>query len=346
MDVDVKKIEEDINRLNNMLLRCGSYTKYELICYSLEGLISVYETITGGGCFKINYNMYYENMRMVKQNRDIKKDYKKILEILPGYESLSKNVSDEFAKSNIEYYKKYFPKMSEKEFFDILRSFLASYSTDLEKEFELTLKRIYRSNLKEEDNNFIYYIPSLDQSHVFTEASNDVDGLLVTLHELGHSYMYKRFQTKSNCELYDSYYKEAFPMFLEMAFIDYLVKCNLRLKDTQTFLNDRLYFIRDTFQMFDLLKEEVTMYPKSVMIREIGDIKELMLYGGSGVISLEIAEQYEDNPHEIRKDISNFILAESNYNNKDTLGNLGMTFEDIIECRALKKRINSIKKID
>lgn len=344
MNEEIERIEEDIKKLNNMLLRCGSYTKYELTIYSIECLIAVYEIITGyRENFKINYNMYYENMRMVKQNRDIKKDYQKILEILPGYERLSKNVSDEFSESNIDYYKKYFSEMSEKEFFDILRSFLVSYSSDLEKEFEFASKRIYRSNL--EDNNFIYYIPSLEQSHIFTKSSNNVDGLLIIAHELGHSYMYKKFQTKNNCELYDSYYREAFPMFLEMAFTDYLVKNRIKIKDTQTFLNDRLYYIRDTFEMFDFLKNDAKPYSKSVMKREISDIKEIMLYGGSGIISLEMAEQYRDNPIEARNDITNFILAENNYDKEDTLRNLQMSFDDVIECKALRKRINEIKKL-
>lgn len=325
MNWDLEVLRNKRNILTTKMLNCQNEEEKEEL--KKEALIfsDMIESITCSAINKMRHNPKIE----IKEETTNKKC------------QFFKNALPEIAlnSSILEYSKKlpmYFftkSKISEEEYLKIVEGFLSTFKLDLQSLYnEMYLKQ--KINVSKRDFfkslGICYYFPSLGESYINVTNNSTVNDAVVLPHELGHAYLLNGSNYEQKYNMITSSLGESFPMFIQLAFYDYLkstkyfknainMERNFLENLTSVYeMNSELYIHADNVKNID--NRFINSYHKifsensaNYFLSKILAYYLINLYRNNNMDKiLEFAKAYkEGTEYEFFKNISNRLFLES-----------------------------------
>lgn len=347
MQIDLEKLKNEIKYLCRSLYRAKSFSQYREIVYALDNLLEIYQLLTGEELdTQIFINPYYESMF------DRKKDYRyslvqNYLINLNQHLNLSKKVIDTYNDTGFIYYdrEKSQSKLRKTDMIDLIRTFLNSYDSSLDKLFINMIDGSINACGGTSITDVTFKIPKLSKSYILVDYNLTIEGAATIIHELGHAYFNKLFDNISFNQItkvYDYYFFEVFSMYLEKVFIEYLINHNIYVKDAYLSENFSLYALLDNFMVIDELKD--VFDNEYVEEEDIDEIYNSLIYSYGDIISLELFDKYEQDSELTRHNVKKFITSQGILHGDELLNLIGISQSDLESCKVLRKNLKKHNK--
>lgn len=375
-DEQKKLLEYHLKKLNNEYARANTISKkkkiasqlktFENMCfYHLFELIDILklEWLEDPQIHKLENYQPEKFISILKENNEF-------------YNRLSNRIINVYTKLEYPFYKDYYKSgkishcknLPQKELDEIILEFIKEYDKEL---FEnIVNKNVF---LQESDNwiGKVNFFPSLQDTYMF--LSNTWEKSIVfntgAVHEYGHIFEINLdFQTK-NFNYQKSYryspFGEVSSIFFEYAFLMYLKKNKLYEDAADAFLN-YCYFIPlfEEFVTINILtqinnNQENIIITDDTLIARINKIKEntnyydflkdnkvinyrkTYLYGIGKLMAIYLYDNYEKDPETFKKEFRNSLLAYHLINNLTSFNNVGVSEEELLSCKKLRKTLEN-----
>lgn len=224
----------------------------------------------------------------------------------------------------------------------------------------------------------LYTLPIFKKYIIHLNTANDQDlfYVIAAVHEMGHAYEKEIFFGNGEVNLLDMY-KETFfyevcSSFFEYTFINYLNENNYYPKEIKYEYN--LYYLellKDAFKTYSIclngiddtndsyyikldnkdkmkeiekLKESLNYYEKLPNYNDKLSILDSVIYFVGEILAINLYDKYKDNPKEFMK---NFNTALVNYPRTglfDSFEVVGITKDELLSGKVLKKELNKFIK--
>lgn len=351
MQIDLENLKKEIQHLCTLSYKCKSFTQYFKIKNDFENLTGIYKLMQGEDIdMKLCTDAYYE-LLMDKHVGYRYKLIEKYAVDIDQHSRIAKNVISTFNNLHFIRRKPRLQNLSERDIIDLIREFLNSYDSNLDKIFmDIKDKMINQSN-KKDSENFTASINVLPKSYITLETNHTIEGASTIIHELGHAYYNKIFENisyKQQVKSYEDYFYEAFSMFLENLFVKFLLENNIRTNEAHYIQN---IFFDNLWEFFFIIKVLKPMIKTQYIDdEEINLICSALIYGYGGIVALELLDKYNQDSELTKYNIRRFILSQGILEDQDLLDVVGITYSDLESCKVLKKNLKehnrNINKIE
>lgn len=343
MRINKEELLKEINELKRKQFRVKSVTDYLYTQLSTSSCNIIYESIGGKNEDKREFCIPYYDEKI--KNNLLLISYIPIIYYFSNQQEcneISNNVINEYEKSGyIDYWMvNDLRNLSKKEFLEILREFLSSFDMRLYNTFENALdkKIIDLDSEKGENQNETYANFISNRHYVLVDIKRNIYGLTVLSHELAHLYTFNELSRRSKKQLlYNGVsYNEMYSTFLEWAFVDFLKKNHILMRDAIITENELFAHYADMICGL----EECSNFEASERDWDVLEyIKNAYIYSYGHTIALALHERYLDDPKEVMKRIDNFIYSQGLLPIDEQLDVLGLTKEDLKDTKILAKRL-------
>lgn len=251
---------------------------------------------------------------------------------------LAENVIKVFDESDFIFYnRRNVNKLTEKEFLEIERDFLASYDERILKLFNSHLERGL-IDMRGNTNAGVYLTLSSNNHYVVLPDEYNITNLSAVSHELGHLFGYTVLDVRSKKQLNNSNitYYESISHYMELCLFEYLKKNHVYLGDTLIEENDYYSRIKEYFDSLYICKDIDT---KECDDEDLLDISDSYVYSYGILIGTLLHERYLENPIETKKDIDNYLFYQGLLDKDQELEVIGLSYEDLNNTKVLSKRL-------
>ena len=228
-------------------------------------------------------------------------------------------------------------KLTEKEFFEIERDFLATHDERILKLFDSYLNKGL-IDMRNKTGPGVYSSLCSNNHYVVLPDEYNIANLVSISHELGHLYGYTVLDLRSKKQLIASRktYYESISHYMELCLLEYLKKNHIYLGDTA--INENDYYGRIQGYFIDL--ENYKQLERDVPdCYTLVDASQTYLYSYGILIGTYLHERYLNNPVETKKDIYNYIFNQGLFDRNDELEYLGLSKEELNKSKVLAKRL-------
>ena len=281
--------------------------------------------------------------------------YKEILgfnkQIFENYEELYSMFDnlDEFM-SDIDYptlpYYSLIRKFSEKDFTDILLSFLSEYGNDMvniAKKYMNEDRIIMNYRMNPHDQFRAMHIGSklLKSGYIILRHDKYTTTSLTSLvHELGHAYDREKFiySQQKRIRNFEDLLIEVPSTYFEMEFYDYLIRNKINKDGSMILKNERLTEMSDTFASFYKIPKDYfeTTDPMILLsdkdYNERNEFRSKLIYGLGLYITIHLLHLRRNmSNEEFMKELYNFISLRKERTLKESIEGLGIDYNDFLE---------------
>lgn len=295
------------------------------------------------------------------------------------FEEIFKKTVNTFIDIKYPFYKDYYreyKKIPDKEFQDIIFSFLNSYDPKLLKHFKVMLDEgsVFGADL-DDCQGFTYPFETLNKSLVFySDYENSVGTSAIVAHEYGHCYEMKNFYNTGAKNYFDKVFKtpyyEISSKFFEYAFLNYLKENKIYTKDTNMRLS--IYYMDLLINSFNI---ELLSKMKQIEINEYGIVKadeeilqlgkelqeklnyydiitkdeysfsyrDTHIYGLGSMLGIYLYQNYKDDPKLFKKEFEIALLNYPYSNDIASFERVGITPDILTEGKVLRKVLEDSK---
>lgn len=297
-----------------------------------------------------------------------------VLEKKDTYLKIADSVIDSFIEVSFPFYKKDIDKyreyhrLSEKDMFEIILSFLNTFDSSLLKTFRDKVNdgNLYLSSVEEEDSyGATCEFSFLKKNIMFVNSENDGSSSIrvaaTIMHEFGHTIemdLYNKTGIKNNMYLYPFY--EVCSHFTEYAFLNYLLENKIYLNDVK--LYQRIYFMElfhfilgmslfsevkkdgeceysidsDALEEKErIIQEKINCY--TMTNSDIEDFDNSYVYGLGYLFSPYLYENYKNDPKMFMHEFKNALLTYPYTNSIEAFDKVGVSQDKLIEGSILKR---------
>jgi len=293
------------------------------------------------------------------------------------YNDMALNSLKLYQESNFIFYNNYgkqYHKLNEKNFQEIIFSFLNSLNPQVLKQFKekINNNEIFKSKLLT-NLGATYPISSLNKNIILysSEIKNTIYSACTLIHELGHNYEINNLKKSGINYPYPKILKTPFyevsAYFFEYSFIEYLIENKIYSNDTPLLISDyydelliNIFFIAILNKLekndvnkngyIELKTEEIINYANNLKNElNIFDINtnynvkinytEPYVYGIGRLFGIYLYHNYKENPQEFFKNFNLSLLEYFNTNNLNSFNKIGITEEKLTNGDILKKTL-------
>lgn len=344
MRIDETEILNELKELEKRQFRVKSVTDYLELQNDISMLCLVYKKLTGKKPeFHVSKNPYYDDKtkfsNMLRGGITL---YDYFVTQKECTEIANRMLNAYYDSSYIDYCMDDSQRiLSNKEFLEILRSFLSNFDTRLYKSFEYARKEklIDLDTIKDEDVRetcpFFYR-----DSIILVDCKRNISGLGTIVHELAHFYQFYELSRRSKKQYFYfplSFY-EMYSIYIEIALLDYLKQNHILMRDTLISENEFYAYYYDHM---------VGLYECSNFSSDESDsdvlnfIENSYIYSYGFLLSLILHERSLNDKDDVRERIDSFIFSEGLLPKGEQLGVLGITLDDIKDDKILAKRLQT-----
>lgn len=361
MKIDEYALFNDVNRLIDYIARNQKPSSIHELneYYGLVQLIHDMYGIILGDDFFFDVNKKYK----ILENYDLKNIYKlddTLREISPDILKMSKIFNKGYDR-NMDYYADHGSNIgqkvySEKEFKDLLLSFYSKYGDRI-----LSIVRKYINDDKIHTSNQLSVSETAGYTTKNRIAKNSyiISGIdkynttnaIVIAHELGHaidSELLFYSQGKKLSQMSDPFVEVPSCIF-EVAFMDYLINNRIDVRNALSFLNYRIVSDVYGFKKYKkrinndeyflsldgyLLDKENEYGEK--LDEEEDNLRDDLIYYLGYMVALNVLIKYRGNEKDLFKKYNNFICMRKENTFKQSIKELGLNYDDFINCKLVK----------
>lgn len=295
------------------------------------------------------------------------------------FEEIFKKTVDTFIDIKFPFYKDYYTeykRITDKEFQDILFSFLNSYDPKLLEHFKRMIDEglVFGADL-EDCQGFTYPFETLNKNLLFyLDYKNSVGTAAIVAHECGHCYETKNFYNTGAKNYFDKTFKtpyyEVSSKFFEYAFLNYLKVNNIYTKDTEMRLNiyyidllinsfniellrkmkqieinedGKVYLEDDTLQLGKELQERLNYYDIITKEDYSFNFRDAHIYGLGALLGIYLYQNYKADPKLFKKEFEIALLNYPYSNDIASFERVGITPEILTEGKVLRKVLEDSK---
>lgn len=290
---------------------------------------------------------------IIELNNIIRKEYNEIYELFSNLDNLAYEIDYPL----LPYYK-HVRGFSEKDFTDILLSFLSEQGNDF---YNLAKKymdedRIIMGYKNEGVQTAMYLgIRMLQSGYILMRHSTfNTYSLSSLIHEFGHAYDREKFMFKQQKRInnFQDILLEVPSSFLELEFYDYLIRNKINDKGAQILKNERLSRMFDTYAtIYDI---DETYFKEKNRTKILGKkdykerckIREELIYGLGIYIGLHL--QYLKNnmsDKEFMKEFYNLLSSRKERTITESIEGLGINIDDFISGTYVYPTIKESSKL-
>ena len=206
MRIDEEKILSDIRSLLRCRNNAKSLTEYFYCCVDIYNLAYIYSKLTGVNLEVVGDKIPKFENYMRKYVGTIDTNLYYYFKDQFFHTELSKKVISTFDDSDYIYYgRKNLVRLSEKEFFEIIRDFLGTYNNRLYNLFNESLENGMIDNRSMETDNAETSATFMSDNHMIIMANQyTTEGLVILAHELAHLDSNSILNNRSKKQLFDS----------------------------------------------------------------------------------------------------------------------------------------------
>ena len=255
---------------------------------------------------------------------------------------------DEFM-SDIDYptlpYYSLLRKFNEKDFTDILLSFLSEYGNDMvniAKKYMDEDRIIMNYRMNPHDQFKAMHIGSklLKSGYIILRHDEYTTYSLSSLvHELGHAYDRERFiySQQKRIRNFEDLLIEVPSIYFEMEFYDYLIRNKINKDGAMILKNEKLTRMSDTFASFYITTKEYFKIVDPIILQSESDYNKRsafrndLIYGLGIYISIHLSHLRRNmNSEEFMKELYNFISSRKERTLKESVEGLGIDYNDFL----------------
>ena len=203
---------------------------------------------------------------------------------------------------------------------------------------------------------------------IYAKEKLNIECLICLIHEIGHIiHFYTTYNRPKNyTKIATNNFIEVPSTTFENIFIDYLIKNNVELKNTQMVLNNNLHMLKeylqflrinnliiDTVLNYDeievetlqhLLSSKGSCIDKDTICQCFNSIQLNYSYALGGLVAAYYLEQYSKDPEKTKKDFYDFSKCIGVTEDFYMLNNFGINFEKFKQCMYLKDIVDENQK--
>lgn len=297
------------------------------------------------------------------------------LEYKPLFSEITKNVISIFKEINFPFYKNYgkcYSRLTDKEFQEIIFSFLNNFDPKLQKRLKDKLNNyeMFTGNASNHPG-ITYPIEVLNKNiiYYFSDSGSSIYNAAVVMHEFGHEFEFNNHQMTGRNNSYTNVistpYYEVSSSFFEYAFIRYLKDNRIYEKDVSIYLTNYYYELlsdicnMSIFNIMDNIdiddKGDVNI--DNVKVSDYADwIKKYLnyyeilsssngkinyfdsyIYGIGSLFGIYLYENYRDDPNNFKREFRNALLNYPYNNEISVFERVGITEDNLISGDVLRK---------
>lgn len=359
MVIDINKVRSEIDLLCRRMYKVKSLTEYKKLTLSIQNLLDVYDMLIGD-CKIINVPEmeYYEKLMYGKDFFDFLNFYNEYIDKLDLYKKQIAEVLESYSKfiklDNMYHSKQ--RRYSRSDFISIIESFLNEFDINM---FDF-FRKMCKNNLIDVDTqktyigDITYDIASLSKSYIIVDNERyNLETMLAVVHELGHAMIYDNMrklsfrQTKVSNKDFNY---EIFSLFLEFAFLDYFNRHKINEIDSLVSENKLLNYIKESFLGLKEVNDGIDELGLSYLLDDESEnfddtlIATSLKYGYGGLVALEFFEQYKSDSEDTKRRLHLFNSSQGLIKYDDILSIALTSEEELLQCKVLKKRLESHRK--
>ena len=333
-----KEIEKDIETLADMLKSTRQVDEYKYLKCNISLLLDLYKNVYHSEYKVIVPNIPLFDIVVSREDKSVNQLYRE--EYLNNRE-----YHDEIIKSVYEIMSKYNLVGSIKQepirldyFLDIINSFFCEFGGKQYETYQELLKKAHIDyfSIKANPSSETNHIFMLGKSYVTINARNDVEGLLVFAHEIGHAYA--NSMIKNNKASYDdciSFY-EFYSSFMERIMIDYLLRNNIMVEDTKK--SNYNYF--KYFKKYARDLSEFKDFSLAKILENNSKLSDSMIYFYGEYLGIIKESDYYDDKEGTIERINDYLRNQSLVSREKSLDILGIDYDELISGKKLKRILN------
>lgn len=384
MQIDISKLEEEIQQVEQMLEKATSELQKFEIVQDLNTLYKIYGTLMNEKyCIDLPENL--SNIQKMVYAQQIKNFVQQMNDMYLYHQTTSKNILQMYNNAKFQEFN-----------LAKLTTFTPNQALDIIYNFFNWCNPTYYRLVKEMFENHQVGLCSLEnfgglccdvvqlkKSYILCDnVEFDLYSISLLVHEFGHAINYELFRNANLKQIINQLfgnYQEVPSIFFQKLFLDYTLMNKIGDGEAIFALN-RLYtdmlidFMRIRFFTHpEMGKEKMVGYthiePETSkrVIRNLTDeindtnivvnrmhssfnIKEAIMFGYGTLLAIHFVEQYKQDPKEALNNLKSFIIMTGFNNGYEILNTCGLKDNEIANSKVLKKELsihmNIMKKIE
>lgn len=340
--IDEQKVLEEIKKLQRDRKNITSLTGYYYSTLDIYNLMHIYKELTGEGLrISMARNPKYHRY-MGKYMGMIDTDAYFYFLNQQEHTILSDSVLNTFEENNFIYYgRKDQMRLSEKEFFEIIKDFFGTYDERLYKLLNHALDRGLIDMRSETRYSATTHMRVTSDNHyILMPNCLNTEGLLMLSHELAHLDSHVVLDVRSKKQLVDTFttYYESYSHYMEQCLLEYLKQNHILLKDTAVNENNYYSWMRGYFEELNVC-QELRSGEEDVDVLML--ISSAYQYSYGMLIGTLLHERYKMDSAGTKKDIDNFLFNQGLVDKDTELEQLGLSKEELKSPKVLAKRLQN-----